>query len=376
MKKSFLIIFFCLCACFTVHCGGSSNSGVYTNVNQIAVDSTNDRLFMTQPRQELFAITASTLEAIDEQPIVTEEYNEDIYALLPYSTTQLGVYAAGTTSRLFVMGNFDDSNGDTVLNQILVLNFDGTSFTQADFSPINIIDGDVDTDESDNSFSDLIVDQDNAVIYITDTSGAKLYAISATDGTAVTAPLDIAGSPQGMALDNGYLYVCNSSATDAEQVITVLNTSADTTTTIDLDVPCHEIDVQTNASGTVMFVKRHDSQEVFIHQIDSTTYAASASISSASDTYNDGYLTGGTGISSAVSDFVLVLASDGSLYGYLSELDGNIQMITIDSALSSYSLETLSTSATNLTHGTALTDTSGDASMVYIISESGALVSI
>ncbi|MBU0507011.1 MAG: hypothetical protein ABII18_01445 [bacterium] len=358
-------------------CGGGSGSGKFIAVNHIAVDSTNDRLFMTEPSQRLFALTASTLEDIaEEQPIVAEEVNEAIYALLPNVVTHLGAYTNGTSSRLFVMGSFKNSDGTYALNKIRVLDFDGTSFTQPSFSPITISDGDEATDETDNTFAALLVDQENGVVYVTDSSDGQVYGFSATDGSVVVGPMGIAGNPSGLALDNGYLYVCNASNTEDEQLITVYDVSDYASTTIDKDMPCTHIAVKSNDTGTVMLVKRRDEQRVDIFSVDTATYDAATAIASEASSLNDGYLTDSDGITSAINGIVLVVDTDDSFYGYLSEWDGNIEMLTINSNLNSYSLDTLSTSVTNITEGSSLNTSSGAATTAYLISEAGALISV
>lgn len=349
---------------------------MFSSPNQVAVDSTNDRLFVSQSPKELFVLEASTLEKIGNQPLVTQDRNEAIYALLPAVVTNFGVYSTGSTSRLFIMGAFVNDAGATVFNRIRVLDFNGVSFSEADFSPIELSDEDDTTDETDNSFADLLIDQANGVVYITDATTGLLYAMSVTDGSVVTGPLAITGRLQGMSLDSDRLYVCNSSTTESEQIINVVNVSDDSTTGIDIDAPCSTLAVQSNDSGTVLMARQSNDQKVFLRLVNTVTYSASSTIDSSSNSYADGVLTSGAGISSSIGDMVLSRASDGVIYAYLSELDGNIQFITFASDLSSYTLETLSTSVTNINHGALLKDSSGDASDAFMAAETGAILMI
>jgi hypothetical protein len=277
------------------------------------------------------------------------------------------------------MGNFVNDSGDTVLNRILVLDFNGSDFSEASFSPIDLSDGDGTTEESDNSFADMVLNQANSDIYITDTGSGLLYVISADDGSQVVAPIAIAGEPQDMSLTDGRLYVCNSSDVEAEQVVTVLNVADFSTTTIDLDIPCSHIAVQSNGSGIVMLVKNSATQQVLVRTVDTSTFATSSSVS-ALDTedldLNDGQLLSDQGITSGISDIVLTTDSDGNFHGYLSEVDGNVEYLTIPSDLSSYTLETLTSSASTITQGKVYTDTSGNGDTVYFTSEVGAVLSI
>lgn len=358
-------------------CGDGSSVGVITAVNALALDSTNDRVFLSQEGQEMFVLEASTLDDIgDDQPTISEDNDEVTQLLLPEVVTHMVAYTSGSTTRLFIMGAFADSSDNLVFNRVRVLDFDGTTFTEASFSPIEITDGDDATTETDNSFADLLVDQSGSAVFITDASAAKLYVFDANDGTIVTGPITIAGVPQGMALDNGRLYVCNASTVAAEQVITVIKSDDFTTTTIDVDLPCSTIAVQTNDSGTAMMFKRSGDPEVGIYLVDTSTYAAATVIAAAEEGYTSGSLSSGAGISSVIEDIVMARDSSGIVYGYLSELDGNIQKVTLELDLSSYSHDTLSTTAEYLNEALPLVDSSFNASNVLIASETGSVVSV
>lgn len=363
---------------FVFGCGGNAGND-FDEANQLAIDSTNDRLFVTQAGRELFLYVASSQTKIGSQPIVNKDDNETIFNLMPEITSNFVAHTSGTTSRLFLMGNFVNDSGVTVLNRIRVLDFDGSVFSEAGFSPLDLSDGDGTTEESDNSFADMLLDQTNSDIYITDASAGLLYVISADDGSQVAAPIAIAGQPQSMSLTDGRLYICNSSSTDVEQVVTVVNVTDFSTTTIDLGIPCTQIAAQSNGSGVVLFVKNASLQQVLVHTVDTTTFAASAAISAldtATTDFSDGQLISDTGITSGISGMVLTKDSTGNFYGYLSEIDGNIEYLTIPSSLASFTLETLTSSAATITRGKVYTDTSGNGEKVYFVSEVGAVVSI
>lgn len=356
-------------------CAGTGGFGVYLNPNQIAVDSANDRLFLSQPGGELFALAASTREPLGPQPFVDEEDNNtDISALLPEVVTNFGAYAEGSTTRLFVMGAFSDGAA-LVTNRIRVLDFDGTSFTEPAFSPIEISDGDDATDETDDSFADLVVDQANGAVYVTDASDSLLFAFNAGDGSLLSAPLAVAGEPRGLALDNGRLYVCNSSAVEAEQLVTVVNTADFTVTAIDLDIPCDRVAAATNANGTVLIAKNSSRQQALIRAVDTTTYASSSAIAASTSGYSSGELVSGAGISSGVNDAVLSRDASENLQAYLSQDDGNLEFVTIAPDLSSYSSQTLSVAALSLGEGAVLTS-GGFGTSSFFVAESGSLITV
>lgn len=377
-RSSYYKFLFCFAALFSACVGGSS--GVYTGTNQLAVDPINNILFVAQPDGVLYTLSASdreSLPATSDQPFVSEDSNEEVSAFLPPVVTQMAAFANGTSTLLYVMGAYDDGVGNIVFNRIRVFSFDGSAIALASISPVILDDGDAAADETDNSFADMLVDQDNDLVFVTDATAGQLHVLNAATGVAARAPLTIVGRPQGMALDDNdnRLYVCNSSAVDAEQVITVVNLADFSTTTIDTDAPCYAIAVATGSSGTAMLIRRSDTPVVQIRKVDTTTYAASTAIDTTTTDFLSGTLSSGLGISSTINDMVLTRTADGALAGYLSEQDGNLEFITITSDASSYALETVSTAALNITEGDALVS-SGVGDQVFFVAESGNLVII
>ena len=374
MKKIFYLnslvfVLFTLC-----HCSGGTTN-IYANTTQVAVDSTNDRLFVAESSNSLFTLTASTKTALGgDQPIVTSTVNNTIYDLLPSVITHITALAEDTTTRLFISGTFADDSGNLVSNRVRVIDFDGTTFTEADFSPVILSDGDGATDETDDSFSDMIADTTNNTIYITDTSTGLLLAINAADGTEFHTPLAIAGAPQGLAIDNNYLYVCNTSTVTSEQLVTVVKIADFTTTTIDLDIPCRQIAAGTNASGTVLMVKNSSTQQVLIRLVDTATYAASTAVATTTTDFTNGELLAGFGISSGVNDIVLAKDSTGLLQAYLPQQDGNIEFITFTSDLTSFSAQTLAAVAQNIFSGAVLQNSDGTGATIFFPAESGYLI--
>lgn len=356
------------------HCSGG-DSNIYANTTQVAIDSTNNRLFVAESDNSLFTLTASTKTALGgDQPIVSSVSNESIYDLLPSVITQMTAMAIGSTTRLFISGTFTDDADALVFNRILVLDFDGTTFTEVSFSPIILSDGDDATDETDDSFSDMIADPTNTVIYVTNTSTGLLLTLNATDGSENHAPLAIAGNPQGLAIDNDYLYVCNTSSDVSEQLVTVVKLTDFTTTTIDLDIPCQQVAAASNDLGTVLMARNSSTQQVLIRLVDTTTYASSTAIATTTTDFTNGELLSGFGISSNVNDIVLAEDSTGLLQAYLPQQDGNIEFVTFTSDLSSFSSQTLSAVAQNISNGAILENEDGTGATIFFPAESGYLI--
>lgn len=356
-------------------CTNGSTTSTFSTPNHVAVDNSNDRLFLTQANGEVFVLTASTIEEIGDQPVIDESTNESIHALLPFVINNFGVFATSTTSRLFFMGALQDDSGNFVLNRIRVIDFDGTTFSQASFSPLTLSDGDENTDETDNAFADLLVDQANSRIYISDTSGKRLYVLSATDGSTVTAPINIAGIPQGLAQAGNRLFVCNSSTVDAEQVVTVVNTTDFSTTQIDLDAGCTDLAVASNSNGTALIAKNSADNQVLIRQVDESTFAASTAITTATDGFTNGSLSSGAGISSAISDIVATVSSDGRIFVYVPQQDGNLQEVVISADFSSFTSQTLSTAATTYSDAVVY-EPSAVGTTLFLAAKSGYLVNL
>lgn len=372
-----------------LNCSSSSSQGAFLAPRSLAIDSTTDRLFVYESGQLMLVYTASTQEGLGNQPVISNSDDDaTLRALLPESVTQMVAYNVdATNTRLFFLGqSTQSSTGSSVTNQLTVLNFDGSTFTADDLSPIVLSDGDSGTTDTDNSFYDMVLDQENGLVYVSDTSAGVVHVISATDGTVAAGPLTVAGSPSGLSLNDSRLYVCNVSSTTAEQVITVFDVSDYSSTTIDVGEPCGQIKVVSNDLLTVFLANITDRTRVLIQQVDTSTYDSSTDVSvqSASEIGGDGFLSGDEsltvgdetnsgGLTSAVNG-LLLYATSSSVFGYVGQADGTIQFLAIDSEDNSYSSQSLLTSVTLLSDSKSFAN--GTVAYGYILGESGALLSI
>lgn len=371
--KYFLLI---ILALFHFSCTSSSIS-VFSTPILVTVDSTNDRIFVLAQSGILYILDASSREGIGDQPVVDDETEEDIYALLPITPTNMVVADVSGTSRIFITGVQDDSNGNRVTNQILVLDFDGSTLAASSISSITLSDGDDVTDETVNVIGGLLVDSNNDRLYVTDSTDGLLYVYNTSDGSEVAASLNIGGIPNKMSLDGTKLYVANSTIDEAlltDQTITVVSTTDFATTEIDLDIPIDSLSILSNDSGVVLLAHNASSQEVFIHQIDTSTFATTTAIAVGDDSASDGEINPDNILTSAVSGVLLTKTSDGTLYGYVPQDDGEIILLTISSNLSSFTAEALSSSAEILGSMDVLVDGSGIGSHVFIVSSGSGLV--
>lgn len=347
-------------------CSSGNNSALISHPVLVAVDSTNDRLFIIENERVFTALTASTRSEIGTEPLVNDDTNTTVQDLLPITPTNMAAITVGSTTRLFITGTQANSAGTQVTNQILVLDFDGTTLGAAAFSPITVDDGDTTTDETDDVLGGLRVDTTNSRLYVTDTSLATLFTYSTSDGTTAAASLAIAGSPNRMSLDGTHLYVANSSSTTSEEVITVVSTADFSITQIALNVPTNDISVLSNDTGTVMLAKQSNEQKVLVETVDTSTFASSAAIAAGDTSVSAGFIDSTAGITGSVGQIILAKDSSGVLYGYCPQGDGNIEILTISADLSSF-IGTEHDTSTSLLNGIDVyVDTSNIGQFVYM----------
>lgn len=347
-------------------CGKNGPNESFTSPTLVAVDSTNDRLFVLENNGILSILTASTREAIDPQPFVNGKRETAIHDLLPISPMHFKVMTVGATSRLFITGSMADTAGNTVFNQILVLDFDGTTLATASFSPITLSDGDDTTDETDDVPGGLEKDTAGSRLFVTDATAGRLFILSATDGTEAAASIAIAGTPNVSSLTGNHLFIANSTDTEDVQLITVVNTDDFTTTTIDLDATTVGIAAAENGNGTVLLAQKADGTGVLIRSVDTTTYTAATEMAVSDSSAENGQLTSTHGISSLAGDVVLTNTSSGTILGYVPQADGNITRVDFAENLSSFTATTLSTATRFLTGSDLLTDSSGNGVTLYM----------
>lgn len=347
-------------------CGNDTPEQLFTEPAAVAVDSVNDRLFILEKDARLLILSASERESIGgDQPVVNRKRLTEIYDLLPTTPTAAALFSTGGVSRLFIAGGQPEAGG-VVMNRILILDFDGTTLSVSPLSPIDLSDGDVTTDESDNVIGSLLVDQANARLYVTDSSGGRLYVFNTEDGTETAAAMAIAGVPNRMALADGRIYVANNSDVDLEQVITAVDTSDFSTTAIDLDIPTEDLAVASDGVGTILLAKESGTQRVVVETLDSTTLAV-ADIVAGDGSVLDGQMLPGSGLTSAVGNLFLAPDASGILFGYVAQADGNIALLTFASDLSSYTSTTLSTVTKVVDGMTLFTGSAEVGNLVYMV---------
>ncbi|MBX7148602.1 hypothetical protein K1X76_05905 [bacterium] len=370
MKKLTLLSTFL----FFTACAGSGGDGIFLEPASLAVDSTNSRVFVLENEGRLIAVDATNQDDIGDQPRISRKRNADIHDLLPSSPAHTAVYSDGTTSRLFISGAIANDEGNLVTNRITVLDFDGTTFSISGISPITVDDGNDGTTDTDDVLGDLVVDQANGLLYVSNVSNGNLFVYNTSDGTEDVAAIAIGGEPNQMSLDNDRLYIANTSTVEAEQVITVVNTVDNSLTEIDLDAPTSDVSVSTNDAGTIMLATQSSGgQKVFVRLVDTATYAASTAISAGDDSAQDGELVSGLGLTSTVGG-VIVVSNGTSLFGYVGQADGDAAFISFANDLSSFTTTSLISSTSVLEQPVVYADGSTDAIVYMLATSSGDLV--
>lgn len=356
-------------------CTDGDSVGFFRDPSSVAIDSTNNRLFVVQARGEMLVFEASSQEEIGDQPAIQEEETPELHALMPLITQKMVVFSTGTTSRLFIMGTFQNEEGDFVQNRVRVLDFNGTSFSEPSFSPLIITDADDTTQESQNSFSTMLIDQETGSLYIADATAALIYEFDAATGAQSTAPVSVFDQPQALALDGDKLYVCYSSSEEAEQVVHVFNKNdLSSFSTIDTNAPCRDLSVASNASATVLVFQHYLEQEIQILSVDTTTFAAASLIPAADVAFEDGKLLPNQGISSVILSFV-VGESDGELFAYLGEQDGNVRFISFNDTVTEFTHEVVATTGTGILSADVLL-ANDSVENAFFVASSGSLLTV
>lgn len=377
MKLFFRTILVLLVSLNLIQCGAGGNNDRFARLTRVAVDSTADRLFVSGSQGKLYVFLASTLQSLGgSQPLVSSTQNTALSDLLPEVVQNFAAAQNNGPSRLFIGGILYDDNGDGVTNRIRVFDFDGTSFTEASFSPIIVSDGDAGTTDTADVLGSFVTDEDNGQLYVTNASKGLLHVYSVADGSEVVAPVNVGGTPKGLAWNGERLFLCNDSSVVVEQGLWAINVTDFSMTAIDVGGPCQKVSVATSDLGTLAVVSDSSAGTVLLRSVDTTTFASASAVSTSQSGLASGQLSAAAGISSIAQGFVVGVKADGSLFVYISELDGNIQELSITADLSTYTLQTLSTSALNLTDGALLLDTSGIGSLAYLVSPTGALIKI
>jgi len=337
------------------NCGSSGSGGSSERPLLVAVDSTNDRLFIFENERRFLALTASTLSGLGDQPVVSKKRLEDIFDILPTAPTNIEVADVDGVSRIFITGARTDAD----LNQILVLDFDGTDLTVADISPITVDDGDAGTDNSADIIGGLLVDETSGILYVTDTTTATLSGFNTSDGSEAFTPSVLNGSPNKMSLSDGHIYIANASEEDATQNLFVFDTTDTSVTEIDLGTSTNDIAAATSDAGTVIVARDAAEARVLVRQIATGGFADSTAIVASDSSADDGEINSSNSIVAAVGPVSLAVGSDDNFYSYIPLADGDILIVTIQSDLSSFAVEDNETSLAIFTDSDLLTDTDG-----------------
>jgi hypothetical protein len=190
-----------------------------------------------------------------------------------------------------------------------------------------------------------------------------------SDGTEVLPTIPIPGTPTKLSLTGNYLFIANVSSVPANQVVSVVNTTNQAVTTINLGVPIDNVSASTNSSGVVLLAKQALLQRVLVMNVDTTTYASASPIPSGSSAAANGEVNATAGLTGPINNILLTQTSSGTMYGYIVQNNGNIGVLNIVPALTSYTLaNTISTGAYINQGMDSVKDSNNNDLTVYIVS--------
>lgn len=353
--------------CLLGACSSGSGSGLFVEPISVAVDSANDRLFVLETRGQLFVLMASTRGnpiGLPNQPLVDDGHLTAVHDALPTTSTNMLAVTRGDGTRLFISGTQSNEDGELVQNRVVVIDFDGTTASLSDFSPIEI-------GTPDNAtIGGLALDPDAARLYTTDALGGALHVHSVETGEEVIDPIDIAGRPNKMCLAGSQIYIANNADNETEQVIGVLHTDNDTFTTIDLDVPTNDLAALTTAAGTVLLAKHSTEQRVLIRLVDETGFNGAIEIATTSEGFEDGQLSAINGITSSIGGVILTRSTSETVFGYVPQADGIISLLTFTDDFDSFAAQNLASTAEVIEGGTVYQNEDGLGLTVYMAGRS------
>ncbi len=342
---------------FSSHCGGGSesSSGTVRAPDLVAVDSANSRVVvLDEGRAALSAIDATGHSLISGGPIIGAHDNTSLYPSLsaePLDVVATPSPSASTTTRIAVVGSVRDaSTGVAISNRVYFFDFDGSAISAPSFSPISADDGDSATDDTADVLTALAVDAAGGQLFVLNKTDSALHVYSLSDGTeAAVSPIALTGTPSRMALDGdlGVLFVGSSDGDEAAQVLTVVDLSDLSSSEIALGIPVRDLSVVSAAAGTVLAAVQSDDAALLFYTVDTLTFASVTQIGTitnsteTTDTNDDSREE--TLITGSLSQVELVEASDGRIFAYASQSDGNLLVAALSAdlaTLSSFALET------------------------------------
>lgn len=372
MRKMILL---CLCFLLQQSCLDNSGQGRFLNTKAMTIDVDNDRLFIIESNQDVFVKQASSNTYSINQPVIDGEKNiqQDLKSEMPDFVTLARVFSVEQTSELFLWGARLNDDGETVLNEVSVFNFDGENFSVSELSPIVLTDDLEDTNETDDTFSDAVIDSAQEHIFIANTTTSQIYVVSSVTGDNSVAPLDVEAFPVSLALAGDYVYVCHADSSLA-QSITAIHRLDLTVHPIAFEGGCQNVAVVTTEVGTFVAIQSLTQSQVSVSLLNTDDFTLTA-LTAEDEGFTDGVLSSGLGITSTITSLIFAEGGDGFVYGYFAEQDGNVQVVTINQEALSFEHQTLNTSALNYSAG-AIYQEGESEHRVYFTGEAGFLLSI
>ncbi|MBF0492143.1 MAG: hypothetical protein HQM15_05130 [Deltaproteobacteria bacterium] len=364
----FVKIFLFLVLVLSSACGSNNSPpNILQLPQELALDSTNNRLFVVDSRNNNFSLVSTI-----DNSIVTGAplLNNDSALRFAEDPQDIAVQDMGSgLSRIFIIGN-----GASNSNQITVLDYDSSNgLRAASFSPISV--GTTSTDE----LGGFALDSVNHRLFVSNSTQSTLHAFSTQDGNpSLSSPLTVASLPARLSFNSEISRLFVSSL--GSNSVSVVNTADLSTAVESLDVGGHTSALSsfTNTSGSILAALIPGANTIRLFHLNLTTISSSSNI-------GDPILPNTTGVdlppnaplSGAAAQLKSGETSDGTIVVFITQSTGDLGTIDISSDLSSYSTGRISVPNASAASGLEiLNDASGFGTRVYEAAPNGSTVSI
>ncbi|MCB1215298.1 MAG: hypothetical protein KDK66_07460, partial [Deltaproteobacteria bacterium] len=242
--------------------------------------------------------------------------------LLPAFPKDLAVQALNETiSRLFILGV--EANGDSVLR---VLDFDGTTLSELEASPVTLPSG------ANVNYSHLILESANHRLWITEPDANQVHLLNTNDLIVSSgSPLMVGSLPQDLSWEGASGLVAVSQA--GETALSFINTTSLAVTSVDLGFATHRVALVPGANGEVALVALAlEENRLAVYLLDLNDLSnPSLILNLSAPTLSEG---SSTLITGSLDEVEGVLLANGNPLAAVSQSSGDLLLLSFSSDLS------------------------------------------
>lgn len=347
-----LLIFLMVVFCFAC-AGQGKRKEILPNPFLVSIDSVTQKAFVVdRDDNTLSIIDLSDDSVLDGEPILNSD-DTQILPSLPLASVVQNVDSS--LSRIFISGNE---------SKVVVLEFDGTTLSEASFSPIQVGTGTTDV------LAGLAFDSSREKLFVSNSSDGQVYVYDANDGSSdVNSPINIGGRPYGLSydVDSDLLAI----AQDANDNVSFLDASDLSLAPVDLDLTktTKSVGLLSNDTGTVLFFTSPEDNASGAYLLNLSDLSSSTQIGSLVEQVgpneelpNPNVLTG------LVSELATGELSDGILKAFVTQSSGDLLILEVSSSLNSLSFGITTVGAISGEGIDTLNDGNGFLEKVYFAS--------